>query len=94
MGHDAPHLLALFENSYSKYMNIQIVGTVEYIDIGTGTWAIVTDTDEQYEIWQPAPEAILQEGLKVKVQAKVRDDVFTMAAIGDVLEIEDFQRLG
>ena len=94
MGCIAPHLLALFENSYSKYMNIQIVGTVEYIDIGTGTWAIVTDTDEQYEIWQPAPEAILQEGLKVKVNAKIRDDVFTMSAIGDVLEIEDFQRLG
>ena len=75
-------------------MNIQVVGTIEYIDIGTGTWAIVTDTDEQYEIWQPAPEAILQEGLKVKVTAKVRDDVMTMAAIGDVLEIEDFQRLG
>jgi hypothetical protein len=79
MGHDAPHLLALFENSYSKYMNIQIVGTVEYIDIGTGTWAVITDTDE---------------GLKVKVNAKIRDDVFTTAAIGDVLEIEDFQRLG
>jgi hypothetical protein len=94
MGHDAPHLLALFENSYSKYMNIQIVGTVEYIDIGNGTWAVITDTDEQYEIWQPAPEAILQEGLKVKVNAKFRDDVFTTAAIGDVLEIEDFQRLG
>jgi hypothetical protein len=74
-------------------MNIQIVGTIEYIDIGTGTWAIVTDTDEQYEIWQPAPEEILQEGLKVKVTAKVRDDVMTMAAIGDVLEIEDFQIL-
>jgi len=72
-------------------MNIKIAGTVEYIDIGTGTWAIVTDTDEQYEIWQPAPEAILQEGLKVTVTAKVRDDVMSFAAIGDVLEIEDFQ---
>lgn len=74
-------------------MNIQIAGTVEYIDIGTGTWAIVTDTDEQYEIWQPAPEAILQEGLKVRVTAKVRDDVMSMAAIGDVIEIEDFHVL-
>jgi hypothetical protein len=74
-------------------MNIQIAGTVEYIDIGTGTWAIVTDTDEQYEIWQPAPEAILQEGLKVRVTAKVRDDVMSMAAIGDVIEIEDFHIL-
>ncbi|BBC22846.1 hypothetical protein [Pseudanabaena sp. ABRG5-3] len=72
-------------------MNIQITGTVEYIDIGTGAWAIVTDTDEQYEIWQPAPEEILQEGLKVSVTAKIRDDVMTMAAIGDIIEIEDFQ---
>jgi hypothetical protein len=72
-------------------MNIQIVGTVEYIDIGTGTWAIVTDTDEQYEIWQPAPQAILQEGLKVSVTAKIRDDVMSMAAIGDVIEIENYE---
>ena len=72
-------------------MHTQIVGTVEYIDIGTGTWAIVTDTDEQYEIWQPAPESILQEGLKVSVTATVRDDVMSLAAIGDVIEIEDFQ---
>ncbi len=71
-------------------MNIQIAGTVEYIDIGTGTWAILSDTDEQYEIWQPAPEAILQEGLKVTVTAKIRDDIMSMAAIGDVIEIEDF----
>ncbi len=72
-------------------MNIQLVGTVEYLDIGTGTWAIVTDTDEQYEIWQPAPESILQEGLKLQVTAKIRDDVMSMAMIGDVIEIEDFQ---
>lgn len=74
-----------------KKMTIQITGTVEYIDMGTGTWALVTDTDEQYEIWQPAPEEILQEGLKISVTAKVRDDVMTMAAIGDVIEIADFQ---
>ncbi|MBD2178226.1 hypothetical protein H6F42_15010 [Pseudanabaena sp. FACHB-1998] len=74
-------------------MNTQIVGTVEYIDIGTGTWAIATDTDEQYEIWQPAPEAILREGLKLSVTAKIRDDVMSIAAIGDVIEIEDFQIL-
>ncbi|MFM7886587.1 MAG: hypothetical protein ACKPCM_07855, partial [Pseudanabaena sp.] len=72
-------------------MTIQITGTVEYIDMGTGTWALVTDIDEQYEIWQPAPEEILQEGLKITVTAKVRDDVMTMAAIGDVIVIEDFQ---
>ena len=74
-------------------MDIQIVGTIEYIDIGTGTWAIATDTDQQYEIWQPAPAEILQEGLEVSVTAKIRDDVMTLAAIGDVIEITDFQIL-
>jgi hypothetical protein len=74
-------------------MNIKIAGTVEYMDIGTGTWAIVTDIDEQYEIWQPAPKAILQKGLRVKVIAKIRDDVMSFAAIGDVVEIEDFRIL-
>jgi hypothetical protein len=74
-------------------MDIQVDGKIEYIDMGTGTWALVTDTDEQYEIWQPAPEAILQEGLKVQVTARIRDDVMTMAMIGEVIEIKDFQLL-
>lgn len=82
-----------FNKKIIKYMDIQIVGTVEYINIGTGSWAIVTDTDEQYEIWQPAPEAILQDGLKIQVNAKIRDDVMSMAAIGDVVEIKDFHIL-
>ena len=71
-------------------MNMEIEGKVEYFDIGTGAWGIVTDTDLQYEIYQPAPEAILQEGIKVRVTVKVRDDVMTLAAIGDVVEILEF----
>ena len=72
-------------------MNIQIVGTVEYVDIGTGAWAIATDTDQQYEIWQPAPSQLLQDGLKVSVTAKIRDDVMSMTMIGDIIEVLDFQ---
>jgi hypothetical protein len=72
-------------------MNIQIVGTVEYVDIGTGAWAIATDTDQQYEILQPAPSELLQDGLKVSVTAKIRDDVMSMAMVGDIIEVLDFQ---
>ena len=72
-------------------MNIKIVGTVEYVDIGTGAWAIATDSDQQYEIWQPAPSELLQDGLKVSVTAKIRDDVMSMAMIGDIIEVLDFQ---
>ncbi|MDX2254152.1 MAG: hypothetical protein NW214_01415 [Pseudanabaenaceae cyanobacterium bins.39] len=70
---------------------MQITGTVEYIDIGTGTWAIATSDGTQYEIWQPAPTELLQEGLRVKVSAQMRDDVMSIAAIGDVIEIKSFQ---
>ena len=72
-------------------MNIQIVGTVKYVDIGTGAWAIATDIDQQYEILQPAPSELLQDGLKVSVTAKIRDDVMSMAMIGDIIEVLDFQ---
>ncbi len=78
-------------------MNIKIIGTVEYVDIGTGSWAIASDTDQQtdqqYEIWQPAPPQILKDGLKVSVNAKIRDDVMSMAMLGDIIEILDFQVL-
>ena len=72
---------------------MQIIGKIEYIDIGTGTWSIATDEGIQYEIWQPAPPELLQEGIMVKVTAQVRDDVMTMAAIGDVIEILEFKKL-
>lgn len=73
-------------------MNIQIVGTVEYVDIGTGAWAIIdNNTDQQYEILQPAPSELLQDGLKVSVTAKIRDDVMSMAMVGDIIEVLDFQ---
>ena len=72
-------------------MNIQIVGTVEYVDIGTGAWAIATDTDQQYEILEPVPSELLQDGLKVSVTAKIRDDVMSMAMVGDIIEVLDFQ---
>jgi hypothetical protein len=78
-------------------MNIKIIGTVEYVDIGTGAWAIATNTDQQtdqqYEILQPAPQELLQDGLKVSINAKIRDDVMSLAAIGDVIEITNFQVL-
>ena len=40
-------------------------------------------------------QALPEQGqlVKVSVTAKIRDDVMTMAAIGDVIEIEDFHLL-
>ena len=71
--------------------NVKLIGTIRYMDMGMGTWALVTDQGEQYELLQPAPSNLLQEGLKISVTGTIRDDVMTITAIGPVLAVQEFQ---
>jgi hypothetical protein len=70
---------------------VKLIGTIRYFDMGMGTWALVTDSGEQYELLQPAPSHLLQEGLRISVTGTIRDDVMTIAAIGPVLTVQVFQ---
>lgn len=72
-------------------MSIKVKGTIERKNIGPGTWALVSDEGETYEIYQGAPADLLKAGQKVKVKGQVRDDVMTMAMIGPVLEVKSFE---
>ena len=72
-------------------MSISVTGTIEYVEIGTGTWALETDEGTTYEIYQGAPAPLLQTGQKVTVEGEVRDDVMTMAMIGPILEVYSFE---
>jgi hypothetical protein len=58
-----------------------------------GTWALVTSSGEQYELLQPVPQELLQEGMQVTVTGEIRDDVMTIAAIGPVLAVQQFQAI-
>lgn len=71
-------------------MSIQLAGTIAYRAMGTGAWALVTSTGETYELYHP-PSQLQVEGLEVIVQGQVRRDVMTLAMIGPVLEVEQFQ---
>lgn len=73
-------------------MKITATGTIERINIGTGTWALKSNEGKTYELYQ-LPSELLKNGLKVTIDAQVRDDVMTMAAIGPVLEVYSFQIL-
>jgi hypothetical protein len=66
-------------------------GTIQRIEMGTGTWALVTATGETYEIDRGAPKALLQHDLPVKVDGEIREDVMTMAAIGPVFAVTSFE---
>lgn len=69
-----------------------VTGRVEKKGFGFGTWALVTNDGTTYELKDPASE-LKQEGIKVEVKGKIREDVMTMAMIGKVLEVESYKLL-
>lgn len=73
-------------------MSINVKGVIERKGIGPGTWALVTDSGETYEL-KDAPDELKKSDLKVKVEGQVRDDVMTFAMIGPVLEVKSFKVL-
>lgn len=74
-------------------MNVSVEGKIERKGFGPGTWAIVGNNGQSYEIYQGAPTSLLKSGQKVKVTGKVRDDIMTLAMIGPVLEVQTFEVL-
>jgi hypothetical protein len=72
-------------------MSITVTGTIQHRDVGTGAWALVTDDGVTYEIFRGADKNLLKAGQKAKVTGKVRDDVMTIAMIGQVLEVKSFE---
>ncbi|HEY9671270.1 MAG TPA: hypothetical protein V6D11_07495 [Waterburya sp.] len=73
-------------------MSINVTGVIERKGLGPGTWALVTDSGETYEL-KDAPNELKKSDLKVKVEGQVRDDVMTFAMIGPVLEVKSFKVL-
>lgn len=73
-------------------MSINVTGVIERKGLGSGTWALVTDSGETYEL-KDAPNELKKPDLKVKVEGQVRDDVMTFAMIGPVLEVKSFKVL-
>lgn len=72
-------------------MSITVTGTIQRSDMGAGTWALVTENGETYEIKRGAAKELLKSGQKVKVQGQVREDVMTTAMVGPVLEVKSFE---
>ena len=73
-------------------MSINVTGIIERKGLGPGTWALVADSGETYEL-KDAPAELKKSDLKVKVEGQVRDDVMTFAMIGPVLEVKSFEVL-
>ncbi len=73
-------------------MSISVTGKIERKGLGSGTWALVTEGGETYELKDP-PQQLCQSRAKVKIEGQILDDVMTFAMIGPVLEIKSFEIL-
>ncbi|WP_341732614.1 hypothetical protein [Microcoleus sp. EPA2] len=73
-------------------MSITVKGVIERQGLGPGTWALVGEDGETYELKDAASE-LKKEGLKVRVKGLVRKDIMTFAMIGPVLEVQSFEVL-
>lgn len=74
-------------------MSIKVKGVIERKGFGPGTWALVSEDGETYEL-KDAPSELKKADLKVTVKGEVRDDVMTFAMIGPVLEVKSFEVMG
>jgi hypothetical protein len=70
-------------------MSITVKGIIERKGLGSGTWALVSDSGETYELKNAAGE-LKKSGQKVTVKGEVKKDVMTLAMIGPVLEVHSF----
>ena len=73
-------------------MSITVKGVIERQGFGPGTWALVGEDGETYEL-KDAPSELKKAGLKVRVTGLVRKDIMTFAMIGPVLEVQSFEAL-
>jgi hypothetical protein len=69
---------------------MKITGTITWIEQGSGTWGLVSDDGQTYELYGSKAAALETEGQRVAVIGTIREDVMTLAMIGPVLEVEDY----
>lgn len=69
---------------------VTLTGSIERSPMGGDTWSLVTP-DGTYEIYQGAPADLLQPGLNVTVDGRIRDDVMSIAMIGPIVEVISFE---
>jgi hypothetical protein len=73
-------------------MNINVTGKIERQGFGTGTWALVTDNGQTYELYN-VPSELTQITTQVQITGNIREDIMTLAMIGPVLEVESYQKI-
>jgi hypothetical protein len=73
-------------------MTIDVTGKIERQGFGTGTWALVADNGQTYEL-KNAPLELTAIKTQVKISGDIREDIMTLAMIGPVLEVKSYEKI-
>lgn len=68
-------------------------GTVTYMSLEGGFWAIRGDSGTNYDPLGGLPPEFRQEGLRVRVEGRIRTDMASIHMFGTILEITSIRRL-
>lgn len=73
-------------------MEITVTGTVVKQALGMGVWTLTTAQGKVYELQQIPPQWTIIDSLPqaVKIQGILHSDRFTLAMVGEVLEVRSW----
>jgi len=76
---------------------VTITGTMQYLEIEGGVWTIegtTADTDSP-TTYQPInlPESFRVDGQKVRVRARIREDMVSFQQVGPIIDIQRIEAL-
>jgi hypothetical protein len=75
-----------------QYAPVQITGVVHFYNLEGGFWAIKSDDGQIYEPTN-LPSTSQKENLRLRVLARVRNDLVSVRMVGPIIEIIQIQPL-
>lgn len=70
----------------SQNSSLSITGTIKFVDLEGGCWKIIASNGENYEPTN-LEEAYKQDGLEVKFEGIIRNDMASICQVGTLIEI-------
>jgi len=72
---------------------VRVTGTIRYDTLEGGVWAVRGDDGTTYEPLGGLPADFRRDGLRVRLEAKLRPDVASVHMVGPVVEIVSIRPL-
>ena len=72
---------------------VNVTGTVHHYDLEGGFWAVRGDDSTTYDPMGGLPTEFQKEGIRVRLEGKLRPDIATFHMVGPIVEVRSIKRL-